>query len=68
MGVAILRAPNGPGPPNPTKRLAHWVHLLGELLSRNHVFEHFRGEPLPPLKELEDRNFTFLLKMIKRLS
>ena len=26
-------APNGMGPPNTTKKLAHWVDLLGQLLS-----------------------------------
>ena len=48
MGVATTRPPNGLGPPNPTKKLAHWMELLGQLLSRNPVFEIFRGEP--PLK------------------
>ena len=33
MGVAITRAPNGLGPPNPTKKSAHWVDLLGQPLS-----------------------------------
>ena len=37
MGVANMCAPNGLGPPNPTKKLAHWMDLLGRLLSRNHV-------------------------------
>ena len=38
-------APNGLGSPNPVKQLAHWVDLLGQPLSRNHVFEIFKGEP-----------------------
>ena len=36
---------NGLGPLNPTKKLAHWVDLLIQPLSRTHVFEIFRGEP-----------------------
>ena len=28
MGVAATRAPSGLGPPNLTKKLAHWVELL----------------------------------------
>ena len=43
--MATSRAPNGLGPPNPTKKLAHWVDLLGQPLSRNHVFEIFSLEP-----------------------
>ena len=39
MGVATTRAPNGLGSPNPAKKLVHWVYLLGQPLSRNHVFE-----------------------------
>ena len=45
MGVATTRAPNGLGPPNPTKKMARWMDLLGQPLSRNHVFEILRGEP-----------------------
>jgi len=33
MSVATTRAHNGPGPPNPTKKLAYYVDLLGQLLS-----------------------------------
>ena len=32
------RAPNSLWPPNPTKKLAHWVDLLGQPLSLGHVF------------------------------
>ena len=39
MGVATTRVPNGLEPPNPTKK--------GQPLSRNHVFEIFRGDPPP---------------------
>ena len=49
MGVVTKRTPNGLGPPNPTKKLVHLADLLGQPLSRNHVFEIFKGEP-PPLK------------------
>ena len=45
MGVVTTRDPNGLGPPNPTKKLGHWVELLGQSLSRKYVFEIFRGEP-----------------------
>ena len=45
MCVATTRAPNGLWPPNPTKKLAHWADLLGQPLSRKHVFEIFKGEP-----------------------
>ena len=50
MGVDTTCAPNGLGPSNPTKKLAHWMDLLGQPLFRNHVFEIFRGEPPHPLK------------------
>ena len=32
---------------NPAKKLAQWVDLLVQLLSRIHVFEIFNGDPLP---------------------
>ena len=49
--MAATVAPRGLGPQDPTKNLAHWVDLLGQLLSRKNVFEIFGSEPpLPPLK------------------
>ena len=57
MGVAATRAPDGLGPPNPTKKLAHWVDLLGQSLSRNHVFEILRVEPPGPPTPLKTRHF-----------
>ena len=48
MGVATTRAPNGVGPSNPTKKLAHWEDLLGQPLSRNQ-FSKFSGVN-PPTK------------------
>ena len=48
MGVATIRAPNGIWPPGLTKKLAYWMNLLGQPLSRNYVSEILRGEP-PPL-------------------
>ena len=48
MGVATTAAPYGFWATNPTKKLAHWVYLLGQPLSRNRVFQNFSGEP-PPL-------------------
>ena len=35
----------GLGSPNPAKKLAHWVDPLGQPLSRDQVFEIFKGEP-----------------------
>ena len=51
MGVATTLAPNGLGPPNPTKKLAHWMDLLGQPLSRNHIFKILRGELSLNIKE-----------------
>ena len=45
MGVATKHAHNGLGPPNPTKKLARWEDLLGQLFSWNRVFKTFRPEP-----------------------
>ena len=50
MGVATTAAPYGFWATNPTEKLAHWVYLLGQPLSRNRVFQNFSGEP-PPLTE-----------------
>ena len=41
MGVAATVAPKGLGPQDPTKKLAHWVELLGQPLSRKPVFRNF---------------------------
>ena len=46
--MATTAAPYGFWATNPTKKLAHWVYLLGQPLSRNRVFQNFSGEP-PPL-------------------
>lgn len=43
IGVATTRAPNGSGHPNPIKKLAPWVDLLGQPLFRNHSFDISRG-------------------------
>ena len=51
MGAATTAVPYGFWATNPTKKLAHWVYLLGQPLSRNRVFQNFSGEP-PPLKDL----------------
>ena len=48
MGVTARLAPKGLGPQNSTKKLPHWMNLLGQPLSRNHVFENLGHEP--PLK------------------
>ena len=48
MGAASKHASNGLGLPNLTKKLANWVDLFSQPLSRNHVSEIFKGEnPLP---------------------
>ena len=47
--MATTAAPYGFWATNPTKKLAHWVYLLGQPLSRNRVFQNFSGEPPPPL-------------------
>ena len=68
MGAATTAAPYGFWATNPTKKLAHWVYLLGQPLSRNRVFQNFSGEP-PSLNLLLahqeivlilDPNFPFL--------
>ena len=48
MGAATTAAPYGFWATNPTKKLVHWVYLLGQPLSRNRVFQNFSGEPPPP--------------------
>ena len=48
MGAATTAAPYGFWATNPTKKLAHWIYLLGQPLSRNRVFQNFSGEPPPP--------------------
>ena len=45
MGVAATLAPKGLGPQDPTKKLAHWVELLGQPLSQKNVFENLGLEP-----------------------
>ena len=60
MGVATTAAPYGFWATNPTKKLAHWVYLLGQPLSRNRVFQNFSGEPPPPPNRLtEDSHNCF---------
>ena len=49
MGVAARLAPKGLGPQNSTKKLPHWMNLLGQPLSRNHVCGNLGHEPPPPL-------------------
>ena len=44
MGMAATVAPRGLGPQDLTKKLAHWMDLLGKPLSRKDVFEIFRPE------------------------
>ena len=51
MGVAATVAPKGLGPQDPTKKLAHWVDLLGQPLTRKkisglnpHLIGNLRGK------------------------
>ena len=53
--MATTAAPYGFWATNPTKKLAHWVYLLGQPLSRNRVFQNFSGEP-PPLNVCAVKN------------
>ena len=46
MDVAATPASKGPGPQNPTKKLAHVGILLGHLLSKNRVLKP--SDPGPP--------------------
>ena len=62
MGVITIRASNGAGSPNPTKKLVHQVDLLGQPLSRNNDLEFSRFEP-PSLNPSDIR--TRLLKYIQ---
>ena len=39
MGVAVTPAPKDLGPQDPTKKLAHWVDLLGQPLSQKNGFK-----------------------------
>ena len=44
IGVAATLAPKGLGSQNLTKKLAHWVKLLGQPLSKKKVFENLGPE------------------------
>ena len=67
MGAATTPAPYGFWATNPTKKLAHWVYLLGQPLSRNRVFQNFSGEPPPPPPPLIG-NILYLSNMSTRSS
>ena len=54
--MATTAAPYGFWATNPTKKLAYWVYLLGQPLSRNRVFQNFSGEP--PLKDCSSFKFA----------
>ena len=49
MGVAATVAPKSLRPQDPIRKFAQWVYLLGQPLSRTHVFKIFVPEP-PPLR------------------
>ena len=46
------------GPQDPTKKLAQWVELLGQPISRKHVFEIL--VPEPPLRSVTESGKPFL--------
>ena len=50
MGMAATVAPKGLGLQDPIIKLAQYVDLLGQPLSRKHVFKIVCPEPPPPLK------------------
>ena len=58
MGVAARLAPKGLGPQNSTKKLPHWMNLLGQPLSRNYVFGNVGHEP--SLKRLRQEAILLL--------
>ena len=53
MGVATTLTPKGLEPQDPTKKLAHWLELLGQPLSQKKVFENLSLNPPPPLNGIE---------------
>ena len=63
-GVATTRTLNDLGPPNPTKKLAHCLDLLGQPLSRNDDFELYRCEP-PPIYENSISKYSQISKNFK---
>ena len=52
MGVATTLTPKGLEPQDPTKKLAHWLELLGQPLSQKKVFENLSLNPPHPLTGL----------------
>ena len=42
--MAATMVPKGIGFQNPTKKLAHWVELMGQQLSQKNVFENLGPE------------------------
>ena len=47
IGEATTCVLKGLGLPNPTKKVTHWVDLLSQPLSGNHVLEIFGGRRTP---------------------
>ena len=56
MSVANVRPPDGLGLPHQTEKMAHWVDILGQLLSLNHVFKIFT----PDISDKNDGYKTLL--------
>ena len=60
--MATTAAPYGFWATNPTKKLAYWVYLLGQPLSRNRVFQNFSGEP--PLNKITSGIFSEIYSVL----
>ena len=58
MGVVA----KGLGASNPTNKLANWVEILGQLISRKHVFIIFNNVPkrYPPDNNILLPHFVYL--------
>ena len=62
MGVAATLAPKGLGHQNPTRKLAHWVDLIGQPISRESVSK-FSGPNLA-LKSTLSLSLCFIFCLI----
>ena len=49
MDIVNMPTQKSLDPQNPTKELTHLVDLLGQLISRNSIFDSFRSQPLPAI-------------------
>ena len=66
MGAAATVAPKGLGPQDPAKKLAHWVDLLGQSLSRKLVLKISGLNPLNALAHIcKKDNFEYSFSKIE---